>query len=204
MISILRTLMYCALYMIVLANFQFNPVPNGTPIIVNRLANANLAYDSYKLVFFADLTPFNKLKANIKSAVQTITNLTTILNKPTYTSAAAQLQHQWDLIYSNEELLDSFRTRRFVLCEFCGKLQHHLYGVMDAATDRQYDSVINGIRNASLQNRELIRNQSEIFQATLHFNKNTFARFESTIKQLATHLNNQTDDISVSCPLVYM
>lgn len=193
-LAIFSSILYCY-YVLVAAEFHFNPVAENTPLIINKLGTAHLTYDSFQLVFFADLKPFYALKQNIKTAVATIKNLTTVLNKPTYTTAAGQLEHQLHLLYLDEEKLESQRTKRWVLCEWCGKINHHITGVMDAATAREYDKVINGIKNATLKNQELIRNQSEIFQVAHRFNKNTFVRFENKINEFGKLANNQTDKI---------
>lgn len=177
------------------AQFQFEQISVDTPLIVNKLGTAHVTYNNYKLIFFADLVPFYRLKTSIKTAVHTVKNITRLLNKPVYTTAAGQLEHQMDMIYSNEEMLNSFRTTRFILCETCGKVNHWLLGVMDADTAREYDKVINNIGNATLENRQLIRNQSEIFQATLKFNTNTFTRFEKKINEILETQNNRSDII---------
>lgn len=184
------------IWTVINAQFNFTAVPETAPMIVNKLADAHLTYDSFKLVFFAGLTPMFQLKHNIKHAVDTVTNLTVIIGKPSYKTAANQLKHQWQLMLDDNELLESFRVKRsFTLCEFCGKIQKVLYGVMDAATARKYDEIINGIRNVSIENREIMRNQSEIFQNTLHLNKDTFERIDTNIRNIVDRMNNQTDDI---------
>lgn len=188
-------LLLSLLYLTINAEFKFEPIDGNTPIIVNKLGRAHLTYDMFKMVYFADLAPFYRLRTNIKTAINTIKNVTTMLDKPIYTTAAGQLAHQLDLLYVDEETLDAYRTKRWVLCEFCGKINHFLYGVMDAETARQYDDVINGIGSEVKENRQLIRDQSEIFKTTLNFNKNTFARIESKLNELAASINNQTDEI---------
>lgn len=136
-----------------------------------------------------------RLRANIKTAILTVKNITMSLNKPTYTTAAGQLEHQLTMMSLDEELLETFRTKRF-LCEWCGKLQHSVYGLMDAESARNYDTKINDNINAIQDNRELIRNQSEIFQTALNFNKNTFGRLERKINEFAESTNNQTDKLN--------
>lgn len=172
----------CIHWIFTVAQFHFDPVPTDTPLIINKLGISHITYDNYKLVFFADLMPFYRIKTNIKTAVSTVKNITRILNKPIFSTAAGQLEHQMNMIYHNEEMLNSFRNTRFILCETCGKVNHWLVGVMDADTAREYDKVINNVRNVTLENRQLIRNQSEIFQAALNFNTNTFTRFENKIQ----------------------
>lgn len=47
--------------------------------------------------------------------------------------------------------------------------------------------------NNTLENRELIQNQSEMFRVSLNFNKNTFGRLENKINELIQYSNNQTN-----------
>lgn len=61
---------------------------------------------------------------------------------------------------------------------------------MDAETAKQYDEVINRIRDATLENGELIRKQTELFQVALHFNKDTFGSIERKINEFADLANN--------------
>lgn len=181
---------------LVTGEFQFNPVANNTPLIIGKLGTAHLNYDSLKLVCFAELTPLNELKHNIKIAVNTVKNITVTLNKPVYTTAAGQLEHQLNLMNTDEELLETFRTKRFI-CEWCGKLQHKFSGIMDLDSAKEYERKINDNMFAALDNRELIRNQSRVFEAAIHFNKNTFSRMERRINEFAEAANNQTDKINL-------
>lgn len=122
--------------------FQFNPVADNTPLIISKLGTAHVNYDSLKLVCFAELRPLYELKNNIKIAVDTVKNLTVILSKPVYTTAAGQLEHQLNLMNTDEELLETFRTKRFV-CEWCGKMQHKFSGIMDLESAKEYEKKIN-------------------------------------------------------------
>lgn len=174
-------------------DLTINSVPNDTPIIFSKLGRAQLTYESIKLVYYADLKSFFGLKHNIKSAIDSVKKTHSLLNKPYYTSAAGQLEHQLQLLYADEDRLMSYRAKRFILCETCGKVNHFLFGVMDSETARGYDEAINNVSMAAIQNRNLIRNQSAVFEAALHFNRNVFGRYESEINALSQKSNNQSD-----------
>lgn len=174
-------------------DLTINSVPNDTPIIFSKLGRAQLKYESIKLVYYADLKSFFGLKHNIKSAIDSVKKTHSLLNKPYYTSAAGQLEHQLQLLYADEDRLMSYRAKRFILCETCGKVNHFLFGVMDSETARGYDEAINNVSMAAIQNRNLIRNQSAVFEAALHFNRNVFGRYESEINALSQKSNNQSD-----------
>lgn len=166
------------------AKFTFESIPNNTPVIINNLADAQLSYNSYKLMAYADLNQLFSLRTNIKSSINYLRNISDTIKKPTYEALVYQAEHQFRLMEEDDDLLNSFRTKRFVLCEFCGSIQHFLYGVMDANTARQYDLKINEIANATMKQHELIRNHTKIFRDAIMFNQNTFHRFEIEIRTL--------------------
>lgn len=176
------------------SQMQFIRVPKNTPLIVNNLAGAQLTYESYKLVYYADLKPFFAIRDNIQVAIDSVKVSHTCLNKPIYISAAGQLQHQLELLYADEERLMAHRAKRFILCETCGKVNHFLFGVLDQRDAKRYNEAINNLTQATLLDKELIRNQSKVFEAALHFNKNVFLRYEKEINDLNTKTENLTQE----------
>lgn len=66
---------------------------------------------------------------------------------------------------------------------------------MDAGTARKYDEAINSSQNATTENRDLIKNQSEAFQTAIRFNKNVFEKFETEINELNRNAENQTAEM---------
>lgn len=128
------TQIFSLLTFIVLINaeFTFEPIPDNTPLIINNLADAQLTYNSYKLMAYADLNQLFGLRSNIKASINYPRNISDTMKKPTYEALVRQAEHQFQLMDEDDDLLNSFRTKRFVLCEFCGNIQHFLYGVVDA------------------------------------------------------------------------
>lgn len=172
------------------AQFNFTPIPENTPIIITKLAQAQLSYDTFKLVFISDLSPYYQLQETITGGVKTIQNLTSTIYSPTINFTINQLLHQVTLLNNNEETLNSFRSKRFIACEFCGKINHFITGVMDAETARKYDNAFNGLRNQTIEDHELIRNQSIIFNSSLTFNKQTFQKIEDTLNSMNNNIND--------------
>lgn len=174
------------------AQLKFRQVPDNTPMIINKMAKAQLTYESYRLVYYADLGPFFGIRENIKLAIDSIQRTHTSLNKPGYISSAGQLQHQLQLLYADEDRLMAHRAKRFIVCETCGKVNHFLFGVLDQRDAQRYDDAINNLANATLNDKELIKNQSMVFEAAMHFNKNVFLRYEHEINNLNEKMENQT------------
>lgn len=172
------------------AQFNFTPIPENTPIIITKLAQAQLSYDTFKLVFISDLSPYYQLQETITGGVETIQNLTSTIYSPTINFTINQLLHQVTLLNNNEETLNSFRSKRFIACEFCGKINHFITGVMDAETARKYDNAFNGLRNQTIEDHKLIRNQSIIFNSSLTFNKQTFQKIEDTLNSMNNNIND--------------
>lgn len=179
----------------VCAKINFQEVPDDTPMIINKLTNAHLTYDSYTLVYYANLQPFFKLREQIRSAVEGVKNIHMATNKPTYISAAGQLEHQLELMYADEERLMSHRARRYILCEYCGKANHFLFGVLNQDDAKRYDNAINNLQNATKNNRELMRNQSRVFEAAVHFTKNVYLKYENKVNELNERVYNQSKEM---------
>lgn len=178
------------------AQFQFNETSTSTPMIIARLAPAQLSYDAFNLVFYTDLQPFYHLKNSILHAIDSIYNITKQSNISTFSATTAQLIHQKALILENEQLVDAFRSKRFILCEFCGKINHYITGVMDAESARKYDDLINAVINQTIDQQQLLKNQSPIIESTLNFNKNTFQKIENAVNYINNnqHAQNTTFD----------
>lgn len=182
MLWLLPPLIWCAVFISSSnAGFNFDPIPPNTPLLVNNLVDAQLTYNSYRLMAYADLSQLFELKFNIRRSIKLSKEVADMLGKPAYINLVNQAEHQFKLMDEDDDLLNAFRTRRFVLCEFCGNIQHFLYGVMDADTARSYDDRINEISNATMHQHELIKNQTKIFRDSILFNKNTFHNIESQI-----------------------
>lgn len=164
-------------------------------MIISRLSRAQLSYDTFDLVFYTDLAPFYQLEKTISQTIQHIQNITSTSKFDTFNTTTIQLLHEMDLISQNNEIVESFRSKRFVLCEFCGTINHYLTGVMDANTARGYDEIINNIANQTLEQHKLAKNQSLIVQAALNYNKNTFLKIENAINIINSEIENQNISI---------
>lgn len=103
----INTLALSVYISIAMAHFQFTPIADNVTMIISKLSTAHLTYDPFKLVYFADLTPLYRLKQNTKIAITTVKNLTATLNKPIYTTAAGQLDHQMNTMYAHTQRIDS-------------------------------------------------------------------------------------------------
>lgn len=177
------------------ANLNFQKIPDDTPLIINNVAKAHLNYDTKTLLYYADLRPFYKIRENIRGAVESVKSTHLAMGKPIYTSAAGQLEHQLELLYADEDRLLSHRAKRFILCEYCGKANHFLFGVLNQDDAKRYNDAIDNLQNATRNDRELLRNQSQIFEAAIHFNKNVFLRYESEINELNGKFENQSMEL---------
>lgn len=73
-------------------------------------------------------------------------------------------------------------------------MNHFLFGVLDQRDARKYDNTIKNLKNASFEGRELIRNQSKVFEAAKHFNENVF-KYEDKISKLNEKMTNQSSKL---------
>lgn len=160
--SLTKSLLTFSIFHFLTANSNptFTPTPPDVPIIINKLASAQLSYDFYKMVLYSDLDPLFKLRFTIKRGLDSSSGLEKILNDPVFTTSYHQLLGQFEATFGDDDLINSYRIKRFILCEWCGTVQHYIIGTMDADTARDWEAKINNQGNLSLSNHELIRNQS--------------------------------------------
>lgn len=172
------------------AHFTFKPVPDSTPIIYIQNTRSYVAFDSFKVLFFIDLEPLYDLVDTMEKCVEEIEHICANTSAPTCGSSSSQLRHQMQNIREDDEFLHSI-GKRFILCEWCGSVDHWFSGVMDADTARHYDSVINAIKNETISNHDLLKNQSSITEAMLQYNKKTIESIEKALNNinLQTHQN---------------
>lgn len=152
-----------------LDHFVFNPLPDNTPIIFSNNAQAHISFGNFKLLFDVNLEPYYKFIDTIKLRIQAISE---ICEKRWFSPCiitSSQLLYQLELIEEDDQFIHSI-SKRFIFCEFCGKIDHTLFGLMDAETVRHYDELINNLENATISNRDLLAENSRITQTFIEYN----------------------------------
>lgn len=177
------------------SHFTFTPLPDNTPIIFSNNARAHISFNNFNLLFYVDLEPCYNLIDTIKISIQAITEL---CEKKWYNACnitTAQLQYQLNLITGDDQFIHSI-NKRFILCEFCGKIQHHLYGTMDAETARHYDGLINDLENATISNHDLLAENARITKTLIEYNEKTFGHVEFALKNMREKIDSMGKNTS--------
>lgn len=170
------------------AEYTFKPVPEQTPMIITKLARAHVSYDAFKMVFYVDLTEYNRLTGVLHKCIDAAERATLDTFDPSYNFTLAQLKHRMELMNHDEELIRAFRQKRFVLCEFCGSVYHLLYGVMTEEQAQQWANVVNAIKNQTITDHDLLRQQTILTEAHLKHNKETFQKLETALDSTTNYI----------------
>lgn len=132
------------------ATFQFTEISNDTPMIISKLTPALVAYDTFKSVFYIDLKPYYELTETITQCIQVADDLCVKSENVLCQIIKRHHLHAIEMLENDSETLTSYREKRFTLCEFCGGLMHHVYGVMDKQTAEEYAKFINENKNTTI------------------------------------------------------
>lgn len=170
------------------AHFTFSPIPDNTPMIIAQHSKAHVSYDTFKILFYVNLEPYYRLKETIENCTKAVENVCKTSKLTACDITLTQLKYQMESINEEDDFIHSIK-KRFILCEFCGKINHFVYGVMDAETARKYDNVINSIENATISNHELLLNQSRITESFIQYNNITFKQIENALNHLKIKTN---------------
>lgn len=93
------------------------------------------------------------------------------------------MKEQFDYAKKNlEKLHHKNRIPRFSLCEWCGKLQHFLYGTVEADEAREIITVINNSSQAIKENRKIIYNTTRIVEAILDEQEKKVIKFQENLR----------------------
>lgn len=166
-------------------------IPEGVPILYNRLANAHISFDTYRVIYAVNLTDYYRIEKRMWTAISEMknrcpTDATSI--RTTYCKATVlQLEKRLQETNYDDENLAGYREKRF--CHWCGDFLHYSTGVVDSDTAKIWTEHMNAIQNeTSIQNREIF-NQTAIFKTFMEANVKTTDNTEKTLNRLRISLN---------------
>lgn len=183
------------------SKFTFNEVSKYTPIILTQLAKAHVSFDTFKLVFTIDLSAYYDLDKQISEYLDFLEEISPQLKSELLNITITQLRHRLDLFSQDEDMILSFRKKRsnsFVLCEFCGEIGHFLFGTMTDNRASEWAQTFNSWKNETITNRDLIKNQTLLFESSLHYNKKTFKHIEDSFRTLQNDLKRFESSTNIS------
>lgn len=95
-----------------------------------------------------------------------------------------------------EKLYYKRRVRRFTICEWCGKLQHFLYGTVDADEAREILNVINNSSKAIGENRKILYNTTHIVKAMLQEEEGRVNEIHKILKEFHDDIKHENDKMN--------
>lgn len=180
------------------ANFTYTPTAEQTPMIISHLAKAHISYDTFQIVFHFDLQKYYEQSNTLGMCLTSLKILSNRTKDEALSAIVGQLKLRHDLVQNEEELLNTFRSKRDTpLCSFCGDMQHFLYGTMTGTQAEEWAQVVNAIRNGTIRNHDLIKNQTVLLQGSLKYNQAAINKLErklNTIMKNITFKFNETDN----------
>lgn len=186
----------CVILSTVQSQIQFIPKDTDTGLIFTELFKAHVAYDTFKLTYYISLKDFHETQTKVKTCINNIEILCVQIQSLSCQISIKQLTNQLKTMTQELKLMKTLQQRKKrALCEFCGKINHKLTGVMDAETARLYDTKINQLQNETIQQHELIRNQSLLVETIIQTNQLTISNIEKHLNELNDQQNelmNQT------------
>lgn len=191
-IMVINRLIFVSLLIMANSESTFKIIDNQAPMIISHLAKAHVSYDSFKIVFYVDLEQYYHLTVTLSTCLDVLRNLS-INGETSLSTPITQLERRFDSLKHDEEFIGVFRQKRYILCEFCGDVQHFLYGTMSSSQAQEWADVVNGIRNQTIKNHDLIKNQTTLVEAELKYNQKTFHRIETVLNELNNKIVKATN-----------
>lgn len=164
-------------------------VPDGVPILYNKLANAHISFDTFRMIYSINLTDYYQLEQQIDSAISELTNRCQS-KKKTYEHcrlAIMQLENRLHASTLDDDNLKGYRSKRF--CNWCGNLLHSSTGVVNAETAEIWTDFMNKVKNETTLQAIEIFNQTAIFKSFMDATDSAFNRTQRALNQLQKSLN---------------
>lgn len=178
------------------ADIRTTPVPDTTPMIFNRLATAQTSYEAYKMIYYTKVGGYFHLEELSETAIKAANASCNTLPNDQCHILINQLHAQFlNALRDTEEIKAQRKTR--AVCEWCGSLQHYLYGTMDANTAREYADHINQIGNETKLQHDLAENQIGLFETFLKSNNKTTAEIENELNRIQNDMNNLSSSLQL-------
>lgn len=119
-------------------------------MIFSKLTNAHVSHESCSIFYYYDMTEIYGMGNQIKLALE---NLSNDCDK----SMDSNCKVEWNLLreqyqYTKQNLgriHPKNRSRRFTVCEWCGKIEHSLYGTVDADEARENFSLLCAVKQVT-------------------------------------------------------
>lgn len=184
------------------AGINVSSIPDGVPILYNKLAKAHISYDTFRIIYAVDLTEYYHIERQIGFAIEGLKNRCPA-NKGSYSyceTSTLQLENRLKASTYDDEILAGYRVKRF--CEWCGNFLHYSTGVVDADTAKIWTKFMNEVKNETSRQTVEIFNQTAIFktymEADIKTTENTqraLNRLQISLNEVSEHEEKEIEDI---------
>lgn len=168
---------------------------SNSGIIFSKLTSAYISHESCTIFFYHDMTDLYHMGNQIEIALNNVRlecDRTSDVGCGIKTSI---LDEQFHYAQRNlEKLHHKSRAPRFVLCKWCGKVLHHVYGIVDAYEAEEIIDVINNSSEAIKENRRIIYNTTHIVKTILDEEERKINYLQNTLKQFYSELKGEIDE----------
>lgn len=171
------------------AEMQKTPIPDNTPIIFNKLANAYISYENYAMLYYVDLTDYYNLRNVIESTIELENAACNELPPNDMCKITLeQLRIRAKHLSINDEDLGAQRKPRG-LCNWCGLLQSKLYGTLDIYQGQKLVDHINANTNETKILQNTLLNNTVLFQTFLKTDEKQLQQIEDALNLLHKELD---------------
>ncbi|KAI5633923.1 baculovirus F protein domain-containing protein [Phthorimaea operculella] len=167
------------------------------PVYYDTLGRIKMIHDEWTLIMYYNLTNYWTGVDKIKTYLQQVNSLCTVIDPRYCNITVSQLRHEMETIdHYNELLLTPHKhlgnRKRRGLINGIGALANDLFGILDSRFAEKYENDIQSIQNNENYLLDLIRNQTTIVE----LENKALKKNEDSIKQQLTLMDDfvkQTD-----------
>lgn len=173
---------------------NFTPDASNSGMIFSKLTNAHISHESCSLFYFYDMRELYEMGNQIERAIENLNGECDKTLDSTCRMESNLLNEQYQYIQQNLKKIHPKNISRRSICEWCGKVQHFLYGTVDADEAREIMGVINNSSDAITANRNMINNTAHIMEAMLEEEENKVNKIQDTLNELYANTQQSIND----------
>lgn len=124
---------------------KFTPLNAESGFIFTEMARAHVSFDTYKLIYYVNLTDFFDMIPRMNILIDRASNLCDKMNDEICRTTVKQLKNQCeDANTDGRVILQTRRKRRGEdgACEWCGEVFHVIFGLEDAKHARETKTIV--------------------------------------------------------------
>lgn len=183
-------LFFIAVYFGISSSFHFEPRNQKAGLTFVKQSKARISYDSYTMLYHLDLTEYKKLINLVSKFINDANVHCKELRSNNCRSLLNQLITHLNHLKRDDLDIEAYqqRSRGKRALEFYGSFLHWAFGLMDAATAREYDMKINEIQNKTGRFHNILQEQTILIREMIKLNNESISHLEVQIKNIKQHV----------------